>query len=66
MSRFFKKDDSSSEESDSDSEKEQKTVPKNKKVFVITHNSHLKSLLYSSKKITVTKKKGVSDIKGRK
>jgi len=41
-------------------------IKENKKVFVITHNSHLKSLLYSSKKITVTKKKGVSDIKGRK
>ncbi len=41
-------------------------IKANKKVFVITHNSHLKSLLYSSKKITVAKKKGVSYIKGRK
>ena len=35
-----------------------------KKVFVITHNKYLKSLLYSSKKITVAKKNGVSYIKG--
>ena len=39
-------------------------IKANKKVFVITHNKYLKSLLYSSNKITVIKKNGVSKIKG--
>ena len=38
-------------------------IKKNKKIFVITHNKVLKSLLYSSKKITVVKEKGISRIK---
>jgi len=38
-------------------------IKKKKKIFVITHNKILKSLLYSTKKITVIKKKGISRIK---
>ena len=38
-------------------------IKKKKKIFVITHNKVLKSLMYSTKKITVIKKKGISRIK---
>tara|TARA_R110002020_G_scaffold391419_1_gene601806 strand:- start:467 stop:2050 length:1584 start_codon:yes stop_codon:yes gene_type:complete len=41
-------------------------IKANKKVFVITHNKYLKSLLYSANKLTVIKKNGVSKIKGRR
>ena len=38
-------------------------IKKNKSIFIITHNKHLKTLLDSSKRITIIKSKGVSKIK---
>lgn len=37
-------------------------LKKTRQIFVITHNKHLKTLLESSKRITVEKKKGISYI----
>ena len=37
-------------------------LKKTRQIFVITHNKHLKTLLDSSKRLTVEKKKGISKI----
>jgi DNA repair exonuclease SbcCD ATPase subunit len=39
-------------------------LKKEKTIFVITHNKHLKTLLDSSKRLSVVKKNGTSTIKG--
>jgi DNA repair exonuclease SbcCD ATPase subunit len=38
-------------------------IKKNKTIFIITHNKHLKTLLDSSKRVTIIKHKGISKIK---
>ena len=40
-------------------------LKKNKKLFVITHNNYLKSLMDNVKTLTITKHKGISSITGR-
>ena len=38
-------------------------IKKNKTIFIITHNKHLKTLLDSSKRVSIIKHKGVSTVK---
>jgi DNA repair exonuclease SbcCD ATPase subunit len=38
-------------------------IKKDKTIFIITHNKHLKTLLDSSKRVTIIKHKGISQIK---
>jgi len=38
-------------------------IKQNKTIFIITHNKHLKTLLDSSKRITIIKHKGISKVK---